>query len=143
MGLKDFDYYIEKGVVKKKAVDVGRAESLRRESENTYSSLVEYVKVIGFNIMNSNLVIKMAYDAVMELIRARMLFDGFVSSGYGAHEAEVSYLRKIGFSESDVQFVDRLRYFRNGILYYGKEFDEEYAEKVLNFLKRIKMILVK
>lgn len=143
MALKDFDYYIVKGIVKKRPVDVGRVESLRRESENTYFSLVEYVDSIGIGFRNSNLIVRMVYDSIMELIRARMLIDGFVSSGYGAHEAEVSYLRRLDFSESDVEFVDKLRYFRNGILYYGKVFDEEYAKKVLDFLKRVKDRLVK
>ncbi len=66
-----------------------------------------------------------------------MLIDGFGTSGKGAHEAEVSYLRKIGFKDQEVEFADRLRYFRNGILYYGKNYDKEYAEKVLKFLNLI------
>jgi len=41
----------------------------------------------------------------MELIRAKMLIDGFNASGHGAHEAEVSYTRKVGFKETEVQFL--------------------------------------
>ena len=141
MVLKDFDYYIKKGIVRKRSADIERAESLRCESENICLSLIEYVENIGINPKNSNLIIRMAYDAIMELIRAQMLFDGFVSSGHGAHEAEVSYLRRFDFLESDVQFMDKLRYFRNGIIYYGKVFDKEYAEKVLEFLNKIKRML--
>ena len=33
-------------------------------------------------------------------------------------------------------FTNDLRYFRNGILYYGKSFDKEYGEKVLDFLNK-------
>ena len=33
--------------------------------------------------------------------------------------------------------MTQLRYFRNGILYYGKTFDSEYAEKVIDFTKKI------
>ena len=73
----------------------------------------------------------------MELIRAKMLLKGYNTSGLGAHEAEVSYLRVLGFNENDVQFADRLRYFRNGMLYYGTILDEEYAKKVLEFTKKI------
>ncbi|HDD70761.1 MAG TPA: hypothetical protein ENF94_01220 [Candidatus Woesearchaeota archaeon] len=73
----------------------------------------------------------------MELIRAKMLSEGLNASGFGAHEAEVSYMRLLGFREKEVQILDQLRYFRNGILYYGKSFDEEYAEKIIGFTKRI------
>jgi len=136
--LKKFDYYIEKNIIRKCNIDIKRAKSLRMESENSYLTLIDYFKCSGIGPRSSNMIIKMGYDVVMELIRARMLFDGFVSSGYGAHEAEVSYLREIGFLESDVLFVNGLRYFRNGIVYYGKVLDENYAMKVLDFVKRIR-----
>ena len=57
-----------------------------------------------------------------------MLLEGYNASGLGAHEAEVSYLRVLGFSENDVQFADQLRFFRNGMLYYGTMLDKEYAK---------------
>jgi hypothetical protein len=33
--------------------------------------------------------------------------------------------------------MNSLRYFRNGILYYGERFDAEYAKKVLGFLEKV------
>jgi len=50
-------------------------------------------------------------------------------------------MRKIGFNELDVSFMNELRYFRNGIKYYGKRLDKKYAEKVLKFLNRLYLIL--
>ena len=73
----------------------------------------------------------------MEVIRARMLLEGYNASGHGAHEAEVSFLRILNLKENDVQFADQLRYFRNGMLYYGTILDKEYAEKVIEFTKRL------
>ncbi|HLC46736.1 MAG TPA: hypothetical protein VJI75_03255 [Candidatus Nanoarchaeia archaeon] len=35
-----------------------------------------------------------------------------------------------------MQFADQLRFFRNGMLYYGTMLDEDYAEKVIEFTKR-------
>lgn len=64
-----------------------------------------------------------------------MLLDGYNASGTGAHESEVSYLRQIGFKETDVQFCDALRYYRNGMIYYGTIVDSEYADKVIRFTK--------
>lgn len=66
-----------------------------------------------------------------------MFAKGYNASGAGAHEAEVSYLRVLGFEEKDVQFVNQLRYFRNGMLCYGTMLDEEYAKKVLDFFNKI------
>ena len=64
-----------------------------------------------------------------------------MASGEGAHEAEVTYMKNMGFSEREVRFMNDLRYFRNGILYYGKNFDADYGRKVLNFLDNIFPVL--
>jgi tRNA(His) 5'-end guanylyltransferase len=74
----------------------------------------------------------------MKKIRSEMLKKGLNASGISAHEAEIYYLQEIGFSEIDIEFANQLRYFRNGIEYYGKGFNKEYAEKVLNFLEKIR-----
>ncbi len=52
-------------------------------------------------------------------------------------------MAEAGFSDKDVNFANDLRFFRNGIMYYGKKFDKAYAEKVLEFTKRIYPILRK
>ena len=88
------------------------------------------------NNNTANHFVKTCYDILMELIRARMLLEGYNASGQGAHEAEVSYLRILGFNEKDVQFANQLRYFRNGMLYYGTILDKEYANLVIEFTKR-------
>ena len=41
----------------------------------------------------------------------------------------------LGFSEHQVRFLDELGTIRNGIKYYGRRFDKEYAKKVLDFMK--------
>jgi hypothetical protein len=134
--VRDFLEYIKEGIVKKQSPDKSRADFLKKEAEQNYSFLIELIEKLEVNDRNSNHYIKSCYDIIMELIRAKMLLEGYNSSGNGAHEAEVSYLRLLGFSEVDIQFMDQLRYFRNGILYYGKIFDKEYAIKVINFLNK-------
>jgi len=84
----------------------------------------------------ANILIKVCYDILMELIRAKMLLDGYNASGFGAHEAEVAYMRTLRFNERDVQFADQLRYFRNGMLYYGTMLEKNYAQKVIEFTKK-------
>ena len=87
--------------------------------------------------MNANTFVKNAYDPLMELIRAILLIQGFNSSGSYAHEAEVAYLRELGFSEAEVEFTNQLRYFRNGIMYYGTILKADYANKVIEFTKKV------
>ena len=142
-GLKKFDEYAEEGTAKRQSPDKNRAVSLIAESEDSYKILLSFVEKMGLDNNNANHVIKNAYDIIMELVRAKMLLDGFGTTGKGAHEAEVAYMAEIGFSSNDVSFANDLRWFRNGIMYYGKKFDKAYAEKVLLFIKRIKPILRK
>ena len=135
--LRLFRDYLAEGIVKKQAPDISRSRSLVIEAENSYSAILENLEKIGISDKNANLMIKNAYDIIMELIRSKMLLSGFNSVGLGAHEAEVAYLRDLGFSASDVEFANQLRYFRNGITYYGKSFDADYAKKVVEFLKKM------
>jgi len=141
--MKKFEEFLKQGVVKKQFPDKPRAQDLIIESDKTFKSVIEVVNKIGINNINANTIIKESYDAIMGLIRAKMLLEGFSCSGQGAHEAEVSYLKELNFSEEEIHFTDRLRYFRNGIMYYGKGFDTEYAKKVITFLKKLYPNLVK
>ncbi len=133
----EFEEFIKKGIVKKQTPNKSRAEFLVKETGQSYKYLFELVKKIGIGDFNANDYLKKCYDIIMELIRAKMLLEGYNASGFKAHEAEVSYLRKIGVRENEVQFVNQMRFFRNGMLYYGTIFDEEYAKKVIEFTKKI------
>ena len=133
--IKIFEDFIKERIVKLQNPDKSRAEFLIKEAEQNYNYLLELIEKIGIKNENANDYIKKCHDILMGLIRAKMLTDGYNASGYGAHEAEVSYLRTLGFKEKDVQFVDQIRFFRNGMLYYGTILDKEYAEKVIEFTK--------
>lgn len=135
--MKLFEEFLEDGIAKVQSSDFSRSKSLRKEAVGSYDILKQLIKSIGMNDKNANYIVKNVYDIIMELIRAKMFADGYNTSGKGAHEAEVAYLRKLGFSDKDVEFADQLRFYRNGILYYGKKFDTEYADKVLEFLEKI------
>ena len=135
--LKLFKEYLKIGIVKKIKVDFIRAKSLIINSERKINSLNEKLKKIGFRDDNANEYLENCYDSIMLLIRAKLFLEGYNSSGVNAHEAEVSYLRNIGFNEDEVQFVNQMRFFRNGMLYYGTQLDKEYAEKVINFTKKL------
>ena len=136
--LRDFEEFIKKGIIKKQSPDKSRAEFLFKEAENNYSFLLQLLEKFEITDENANSIIKSCYDILMEIIRAKMLLDGYNASGFDAHKAKIAYLRVLGFEENDVKFADKIRYYRNGMIYYGKAFDKEYAEKVLDFLDKFK-----
>ena len=135
--IREFEEFIKENVVKKQAPDVSRAEFLKSESKKSFQLLKKKITLLKISDETANDLVKSCYDIIMELIRAHMLLNGFNASGYGAHEAEVAYLRIMKCSETDVQFTDQLRYFRNGMLYYGTHLDKEYAEKIIEFTKKM------
>ena len=103
---KEFDYYLGKGVIRKITPDKSRAEFLLKESEVSLEGLMERVDIIGINEKNANSIIKDCYDIIMEMLRASLLLEGYFSSGSYSHEAEVSYLQKLGFPESEIFFLN-------------------------------------
>ena len=114
--MKDFEEYIKEGIVKKGSPDLSRARFLKKESEKSYAFLKKLIKDFKITEENSNSIIKLGYDVIMELIRSKMLKEGFNAQGKGAHEGEVAYLGNLSFSEKEIEFANKLRYFRNGIM---------------------------
>ena len=141
--LRSFEDFIREGVVNKKRTDLSRANSLIEEAEKRFNFLKEMLTKIKVNDENANYYVENSYDIILELIRAKLLIDGFKTTGISAHEAEVSYLRNLGFTETETRFVNELRYFRNRIIYYGKSLDAEYARSVLTFLDQTYLKLKK
>ena len=141
--IRHFEEFLKEKIVKKQLPDKSRADFLIKESEMSYNLLNKKVKLLGISNQTANDLIKSCYDIIMEIIRAKMLIEGYNATGQGAHEAEVSYLRILGFNETEVQFADQLRFFRNGMLYYGTSFDKEYAENVIQFTQDIYIKLKK
>jgi putative IMPACT (imprinted ancient) family translation regulator len=139
----NFEEYLKKGIIKRKIPDKPRAIDLIKESKRKFNSLKLIIDKIGIFDDNANDIVEYCYDIIINLVRSRMMLEGFSSSGKGAHEAEIAYLRKLNLSEVDVKMANQLRYFRNGIMYYGKRFDSEYAKKIIKFLNKIKKNLEK
>ena len=137
----NFEDYLKKGIVKQQHIDSSRANFLVRVSEVSKMDVDNRIKNEGPTAINANALIKESYDLIMGLIRAKMLLEGYSCSGEGAHEAEVSFLRILKFSEKDVNFLNYLRFIRNGISYYGKIFSAEDAHEVLIFLNKIYPLL--
>ncbi len=132
--LKKFEEYFSLDVVRKQSPDKKRAENLISESDDKLSFFNKVREKLGVSELNPNYIIETCYDVLIQLLRAELLLVGYKTD---SHEAEVSYMRNLGFSENEVDFMNNLRYFRNGIKYYGKRFDKDYATKVMNFLDKV------
>lgn len=130
----DFNYYIKKGIARKQSSNIPRADFLISESVKSLKGLKERVEKIGINENNANSILKDIHDIIFEKIRAKLFIDGYSCSGNFAHEAEVAYMKQLGFSEYDVSTVNALRQARNGINYYGKIFSKTYADFCYKFL---------
>lgn len=135
--MKEFEEFVEKGTVIKVSVNKSRAKALVEESGRRNKNLKLILEKIGLTNDNANDIVEFCYDIIMNLLRAILYLDGLKASGEGSHEAEVSYSKEIGFSETEAKFLNDLRYYRNGIKYYGKRFDADYAASVLKFLEKV------
>jgi hypothetical protein len=140
--IKTFQEYEEQGTIKKISPDSQRAKNLQLEAQRKFTLLQKQITQLSINDENANDYVEYCYNILMIAIRSKMLKEGYNSSGKGAHEAEVSFVQKLKFSEAEIEILNKLRFFRNGILYYGKQFDKEYAEKIIVFTKKIYKKLV-
>ncbi len=111
--IRKFGEFVKENIVKKQSIDKSRADFLIKESEQSYHNLLDMLEKLKVEDSNANMFVKSCYDILMELIRAKMLLEGYNASGWGAHEAEVSYLRILGFDETSVQFADQIRFVKN------------------------------
>lgn len=135
MTLRKFEEYLKVWIVKKQTSNKQRALSLLKESGEKKDFLELSPKNIPKEQMNANFIVDYCYDIIMELLRAKMLIDGYNAGN--SHEAEVSYMLVLGFSETNTRFMDEIRYYRNGIKYYGTILDKEYSKKVLKFTNKV------
>jgi len=141
--LKEFEDYLTEGVLRKINPNTERALFLAEEAKRKLRNLKKLISKLGVDDDSANDYVNFCYDIIMALIRSKMYKEGYVSSGLGAHEAEVAYLEKLRFPKNEIRFADQLRYHRNGILYYGKLFDKDYALKVIEFVKKAYLKLLK
>ncbi|MBI5797583.1 hypothetical protein HZA98_01625 [Candidatus Woesearchaeota archaeon] len=133
--MKVFEEFLKEGIVTKQSSNRARALSLLEEAQEKKAFLEIALEKIPKEKISPNFIIDSSYDILIEIIRGKMLLDGYASKS--SHEAEVSYLTILQFSEPELRFMNELRYNRNGIKYYGTIFNKEYADKVLAFLKKL------
>ncbi|MGV8171149.1 MAG: hypothetical protein ACP5OA_00475 [Candidatus Woesearchaeota archaeon] len=139
--MKDFKEFIKNGVVKKQSPNRQRALSLIAETAEKKRYLDIIIQLVPKEKWNPNVIVDQCYDIFMELLRAKMFLDGYNAGN--SHEAEVSYMTVLGFTEPETKYMDEIRYYRNGTKYYGTMLNTKYAENVIKFLNKTYPKLIK
>jgi len=132
--MESFEFYLQKGDVKKVSVNLERARFLIKDGKSRIkdSNLLDKKKF-------PKIVFENYYDALRDFCDAILIFDGFKSF---SHEASIVYLGKKGFDVSVISRLDRFRYKRNGSKYYGEEISVEEAKDIKEFYLEIKDKLI-
>src|SRR3989344_8769269 len=118
--VKDFEYFLSRGDVKKQKSDINLSKAAfkdRLDRLELSKSLLGREK--------SKYVLENAYEAMREASDSLLYLEGYKSF---SHEASIVYLLKKDFSEQDIIEFDRFRKIRNGIKYYGGDCEESDAE---------------
>ena len=135
--VKEFEYFVAKGDVKKQKQDVNLSRATLKES----TERLEFSKSL-MKKAKSKYILENAYESMREAADSLLYMEGFKSF---SHEASIAYLNKKDFTEQDTMEFDRFRKIRNGIKYYGEDCEEPDAQLALKLaekiVKKIKNIL--
>ena len=126
----DFEYFIKSGEVKKCSPNHELAKSLIKDMKER----IEKSFLLDIEIF-PKLVFENVYDALQDFCNALLTLDGFKSY---SHVASIAYLKKFGFSEYEINLLDKFRLRRHGSKYYGAEVSFEEAEEIFDFYNKIK-----
>ena len=127
--MRPFSFYVASGAVKKQTPDKNTAQAVTRDSAERLA-LAHSIR----GTQKAKYVLENAYEAIRELIDALLASNGYKSY---SHEASVAYLHELGFSETEIYAVDRLRKKRNDIKYAGKDAEPAEADEALATAEKV------
>ena len=127
--VKEFDFFVKKGEVKRQSPDENLAKATFSDSQER----LELSKSLQLTA-KPKYVLENAYESMREAADSILYREGFKSF---SHEASIVYLLKKGFSESDISELDRFRRIRNGVKYYGTDCDESDAKAAIALAEKI------
>jgi hypothetical protein len=120
----NLDYFINKGDVKKIQIDIIRAKSLIKSSEQTLKSALS----IELNDITIKTVVRELYEGLREYCDGIGFLNGYK---FLNHESITSFLEEI-LKEKKISIkFDRYRKLRNGINYYGNDIEKETVKEAL------------
>lgn len=125
--MKDFNFFLRKGDVRRQKPDFNLSKATLREG-------VERLAFVQSLKAKPKYILENAYEAMREAADALLYHDGFKSY---SHEASILYCGMKGFGETDLRSFDRFRKIRNGIKYYGEDCMEEDARAAVALAQKI------
>jgi len=128
--MREFNFYVVEGKIKKCSVDYSLAQSLINNVNTRENSIAE-LDTHKFSL----LVFENYYDCLRELLDAILALGGYKSY---SHEASIVYLKKFDFNESIIFDLDNFRKKRNNSRYYGKSPSQDDAKEIKDFFNKIK-----
>jgi len=135
--LKNFNYYLETGDVKKQEPDLSEAKSLIEKAERRLNR----VKSDKLSESNADLLFEDAYEVIRESAQSLMSLKGYKPY---SHEATVAFIKEFHkeFTDYEVNNFDRFRKLRNNSIYKAVIIDIQDANEIItfaeNFFKKIK-----
>lgn len=128
--IANFNYYLEKGHVKKKTPDYEESNSLFKKAEVR----LNYFKNKKITEKDASIVFENLYSSIREATQSLMSLKGYKPY---SHEATISFLKEFykEFNEEDINKFDRFRQLRSDSEYRAIPISKEDAESCLEFTK--------
>jgi len=128
--IKEFEYYLDNTLAKKASPDKGEAEALINKAEGR---LKFSIKIRELNENTSPYIFEDIYECLREASQSLMSLKGYKPY---SHEALISFLKEFfGFSETDMNSLNRYRILRNKTVYRGERVSVETCKEAMNFLQ--------
>lgn len=125
--MKDFEFYINEGKIKKQTPDINLAKSLKKDALER----INQVKQLNIDFF-SKLIYENTYDALRDILDAILTINGYKSY---SHEGSISFLKTTNINIEIIEALNEFRYKRNSSKYYGKSIDKYEAQEILEFFE--------
>lgn len=137
LSMKEFDFYLQKGDVKKTIIDRNLAESLKKSAVQR----LDAASSLPINEKMCKIIFENSYEATREAADAVLAVNGYKSY---SHEATIAFLSKEKIlEENSINILDSMRRKRNRMKYYGRKSSPEEAKEALEFAKKILPVLLR
>lgn len=136
--IKEINYYIEKGHIKKKSPDLAEAESLLSKAKRR----LKRIKNEKIENDNADLIFEDIYEVIRESGQSLMSKKGYKPY---SHEATIAFIKEFykEFNEYEINTFDRFRKIRNNSIYRGIILKKEDTKEILQFADKFLKKIIK
>lgn len=125
--MKDVDYYIDEGRLKKVSADLGKAKGLMNRSLRRLDNAKD--QEIGKD--NAFQILENTYESLREAVEALMAARGYKSED---HVATIAWgAENLSLSDSKVNKLHKFRKLRNASRYEAEQIIPEQAKEIIDF----------